>query len=73
MLTVYAGRGCGYAATSDLSPAGLQSALDRATDWARAAARRSLIDFATLPKPRLRGSYASPDADRAGLVAARLV
>jgi predicted Zn-dependent protease len=66
MLTVYAGRGSGYAATSDLSPAGLQSALDRATDWARAGARRSLIDFATLPKPAPSGSYASPDADRPG-------
>jgi predicted Zn-dependent protease len=63
MLTAYAGRGCGYAATSDLSPAGLQSALDRATDWARAGARRSLIDFAALPKPAPRGEYASPDAD----------
>jgi predicted Zn-dependent protease len=66
MLTVRAGRGSGYAATSDLSPAGLQSALDRAADWARAGASRSLIDFAALPKPAPRGSYASPDADRPG-------
>src|SRR5438309_10282865 len=44
MLTVHAAGGCGYAATSDVSRAGLQSALDRAASWARAAAPRSLID-----------------------------
>jgi predicted Zn-dependent protease len=66
MLTVYAGRGSGYAATCDLSPAGLQSALDRAADWARASAARSLIDFAALPKPAPSGHYASPDSDAPG-------
>jgi predicted Zn-dependent protease len=66
MLTAHAGRGSGYAATSDLSPAGLQAALDRATGWARAGAARSLIDFAALPKPAPRGSYASPEADLPG-------
>jgi predicted Zn-dependent protease len=63
MLTVYADGGCGYAATSDLSPSGLQEALDRASAWARASAGRSLIDFRTLPNPAPRGEYASPDAD----------
>lgn len=66
MLTVYAGRGCGYAATSDLSGAGLQAALDRATAWARAEASRSLIDFGALPRPAPTGTYASPDADVPG-------
>ena len=66
MLTVHAGRGCGYAATSDLSAAGLQSALDRAAAWARAAAAHSLIDYAAVPKPAPRGDYASPDADTPG-------
>ena len=64
MLTVYAGGGCGYAATGDLSRAGLQGALDRATAWAQASARFSLIDFRTLPRPAPRGEYASPDLDR---------
>jgi len=64
MLTAYAAGGCGYAATADLSPAGLQTALDRAVEWACATAARSLIDFRTLPKPAPRGSYASPDADK---------
>ena len=62
MLTAYAGGGCGYAATSDLSRAGLQAALDRASAWARASASRSLIDFRTLPHAAPRGEYASPDA-----------
>ena len=66
MLTAYAGGGCGYAATCDLSPAGLQSALDRAAGWARAGAPRSLIDFGALPRPAPRGTYASPEADKAG-------
>ncbi|HEX8010552.1 MAG TPA: TldD/PmbA family protein [Casimicrobiaceae bacterium] len=66
MLTVYAGGGCGYAATGDLSPSGLQAALDRATAWARATAPRSLIDFRALPRPAPRGAYASPDIDAAG-------
>jgi predicted Zn-dependent protease len=61
MLTAYAGGGCGYAATSDLSPGGLQSALDRATAWARATAGRSLIDFRAVPKAAPRGSYESPE------------
>ena len=66
MLTVYADGGCGYAATGDMSRAGLQDALDRATTWARASASRSLIDFRTLPHVAPRGEYASPDADLKG-------
>jgi len=66
MLTAYAGGGCGYAATSDLSVAGLQAALDRAAAWAGATAPRSLIDFRTLPRAAPRGAYASPDIDREG-------
>src|SRR5437867_7230005 len=63
MLTVYAGGGSGYAATSDLSRDGLQHALDRAAGWARASAQRSPIDFRTLAARAPRGEYASPDAD----------
>jgi len=63
MLTAYAAGGCGYAATSDLSATGLQAALDRAAAWARASARRSLIDFRTLPRPAPHGAYPSPEAD----------
>src|SRR5438105_3042130 len=63
MLTVYAGGGYGYAATSDMSRAGLQAALDRATAWALTSAPRSLIDSRTLPRPALRGDYASPETN----------
>jgi predicted Zn-dependent protease len=63
MLSAFADGGYGYAATSDLSPAGLQAALDRAVAWARASADRMLMDTRTLPKPAPRGEYASPDAD----------
>ncbi len=66
MLTAWSEGGCGYAATSDLSRAGLQSALDRAAHWAHASARASLIDFRTLPVPAPRGEYASPDAEATG-------
>src|ERR1700674_2409715 len=63
ILTVYAGGGYGYAATSDMSRAGLQAALDRAAEWARSSAPRSLIDSRTLPRPALRGDYASPETN----------
>jgi predicted Zn-dependent protease len=54
MITAIAGGGCGYAATGDLSEAGLQAALERAEAWARASAAVSLIDFTAvrLPSPR---------------------
>ena len=66
MLTVWADGGSGYAATSDLSRAGLQAALDRATEWARATAAASLIDFRALARPAPRGEYASPDVETPG-------
>src|SRR5438874_2232533 len=66
MLTAYADGGCGYAATSDLSPVGLQAALDRATAWARATASRSLVDFSAMPRPAPKGAYASPELDERG-------
>jgi predicted Zn-dependent protease len=64
MLVAWADGGFGYAATSDTSPAGLQAALDRATQWAKASARHSVVDFATLAQPAPRGEYVSPEADR---------
>jgi predicted Zn-dependent protease len=45
MLVAYAGGGCGYAATGDVSPAGLQAALARAAQWARATARHGVTRF----------------------------
>jgi predicted Zn-dependent protease len=63
MLTVYANGGVGYAATSDLSVAGLQSALDRATRWARSVASRSVVNGSELPRPSPVGEYQSPGSD----------
>jgi predicted Zn-dependent protease len=62
MLTVYAAGGYGYAATADLSVAGLQAALDRAGNWARATARHSVLpNGIELPHPR--GVRTSPGID----------
>ncbi|OTP76479.1 TldD family protein, Beta/Gamma-proteobacterial subgroup [Caballeronia sordidicola] len=63
MLTAWVGAGAGYAATSDLSAAGLQRALDNATTRARASAEISLIDHRSIKRPDKSGSYTSPNAD----------
>ena len=60
MATVYADGGYGYAATSDLSPAGVRAALERAAAWARATARHAIADTRAFPRPAPRGDYASP-------------
>jgi len=61
MVTVLVGDGIGYAASSDLSDAGLRAAIDRAAEWARLARGRSVFTAA----PHLRwasGRYASATA-----------
>ncbi len=57
MATVLKDGGCGYAATADLSVAGLQAALDRATTWAEATAAHSIVDWRSVPTPAGRGDY----------------
>jgi predicted Zn-dependent protease len=47
--------GIGYAASADLSAAGLQQALDRAQAWARAAQRWGVFEGVTLPQPARTG------------------
>jgi predicted Zn-dependent protease len=59
MVTVHAGGGMGYAATSDLSLSGLRRAAERAHDWAKLSARRSVIDFAQLIVEPPHGEYSS--------------
>lgn len=61
MITVWAGGGSGYAATSDLTPSGLAAAADRARAWAAATAGRGVIDSPPLDHPV--GTYASPVTD----------
>lgn len=60
MLTAMVDGGCGYAATSDLSPAGLQAALDRATNWANISSKISAVPYDPAKMPAPRGSWTSP-------------
>ena len=60
MITVTHRGGRGYAATSDLTTAGLAEAARRAAAWAERSARRAVMDFSKLPPSEARGSYASP-------------
>jgi predicted Zn-dependent protease len=58
MVTAVAGNGIGYAATCDLSEAGLRAAIERAAEWARLSRGRSVFDEAPA-MTRLSGRYAS--------------
>jgi predicted Zn-dependent protease len=60
MVTVLDGDGLGYAATPDLSEAGLRAALARAQDWARASRGRSVLGGIDPRLPQPRGHYSSP-------------
>ncbi len=72
MLTAVVDGGAGYAATSDLSAAGLQEALTRAEAWARQTARSSLIAFDAIvfdsPTGRSEGVRGEPLPPRAALL-----
>src|SRR5688572_9582942 len=61
MLTAVTEGGYGYCATSDLSTAGLQKALDRATAWAQATQTSSVVRFDPAKMAAPRGQYASPN------------
>ena len=54
MLSAITEGGYGYCATSDLSQAGLQWALDRAAEWAEATKGKNAVAFdpAAMPAPR---------------------
>jgi len=60
MLTAVTDGGFGYCATGDLSQAGLQAALDRATAWAEATKGRSVVRFDPARMPAPRGEYETP-------------
>jgi predicted Zn-dependent protease len=60
MLTVFDGRGMGYAATSDLTLSGLRRAAQQAHAWARQSAGCSLVDYSKIIPEPFRGEYASP-------------
>lgn len=61
MVTVVAGTGMGYAATSDLTDAGLKRAADRAAWWAGQGDGRSVIDFGKIAWPCPDGDYTGPE------------
>ena len=56
MLTAITAGGCGYCATSDVSAAGLQAALDRATAWAETTRALSLYHYDPQRMPAPRGA-----------------
>jgi predicted Zn-dependent protease len=56
MLTAISAGGYGYCATSDLSAAGLQAALDRAAAWAQATSAASLYRFDAQRMPAPQGA-----------------
>jgi predicted Zn-dependent protease len=60
MLTAVTEGGYGYCATGQLSAAGLQKALDRATEWAQASRGLSAVRFDPHAMPAPRGEYRSP-------------
>ncbi|MBU1702016.1 MAG: TldD/PmbA family protein [Candidatus Eisenbacteria bacterium] len=60
MITVVAGGGYGYAATSDLSVNGLRAAVERAQSWAALSAGKSVVDYGKIAYPHPTGEYASP-------------
>lgn len=62
MITVVSGGGLGYAATSDLSSAGLKAACDKAARWARTTANRSVVDFRKVEFSNPQGEYIGPNA-----------
>ncbi len=63
MVTVYEAGGLGYAATPDLSEAGLRAAIDRARRWARDTAAVAAFDTRELPRPAPRGTWIAPAAE----------
>ena len=60
MVTVLDDGGMGYAATSDLSPAGLAAAGEKAKAWAARSRGKTVVDFEKLTPPTPEGSYSSP-------------
>jgi predicted Zn-dependent protease len=60
MVTVIDQGGLGYAATSDLSRAGLERAVERARRYAGLTAGKAVVDYSAVEMPRPSGAYRSP-------------
>ena len=63
MVTVIDKGGLGYAATSDLTQAGLREAAGRAQRLAQLTAGRTVVDYSAIAMPSPKGTYTSPLAD----------
>ncbi len=61
MVSVATQGGMGYAATSDVSEAGLRSAFARAGELALATAKHSVFDYRKVEMPSRVGNYQSPN------------
>ncbi len=61
MITVLRDGGMGYAATSDLTAAGLKRAVEEASQWAALAAGRSVVEFAEIAWPAPQVEYEGPE------------
>ncbi|WP_019140265.1 TldD/PmbA family protein [Noviherbaspirillum massiliense] len=73
MIVVMHNGGYGYAATGNLSEAGLKEAIARARAWAEASAGRSVVDYSRIALPWPDGSYASPAAVAPGAARKELI
>ena len=60
MITIIDRGGMGYAATCDMTEAGLRDAVERAKTWAHCSADRALVDYAAVAYPVSVGEYTSP-------------
>ena len=60
LLTVVIGDGCGYAATSDLSPDGLKKMVRQASDWAQLSSALGLLKANDYPRPEGKARYETP-------------
>jgi predicted Zn-dependent protease len=63
MLVALTDGGYGYAGTSDVSPAGIQAALDRAAQWARATSGLGVVRSAPEHHRAPRGARLGPSVD----------
>jgi predicted Zn-dependent protease len=60
LVTVVSGKGCGYAATSDLTQSGLTEAVQRAIDWAHASEDLHLVSTDQHARADQSGDYHTP-------------
>jgi len=65
MISVVKDGGFGYAATSDISIAGLKRALQQAERWAQASSTCSVLNYGQVSFPVSSGRYAGPSAQQA--------